>query len=366
MKEIEKNLGTNIRRLRIRDGLTQTRLGELLGFSEKAVSKWERGACLPSLATLVEIASFFKVKTDDLIREEKLCFLGIDGGGTMTHLVLTDAEMNVIKEIRTDACNPIDVGIDRCKEILKEAIYTVSEGFSFSSIVMFAGISGGTSHDVKCRLKSFFESFGFLAFDNGNDLENIMAAGLEDGDGIAVIMGTGFCIFSSKGGSIKRIGGWGYFFDDGGSSFNIARDGIAAHLRAIDGIGEQTLISSLIERSCPDPQKLIGKLYAEGKRGVAELAPLILEAAEQKDRIAIEITERNIKYCADAIRYAAQEFDKSVPIVIAGGLTIEPLVPALLERELEKDKINIKILTRPPVYGALVCARAIAERTCGF
>ena len=39
-------LSENIRALRRRHGLTQRRLAEMIGVSDKAVSKWERGGSL--------------------------------------------------------------------------------------------------------------------------------------------------------------------------------------------------------------------------------------------------------------------------------------------------------------------------------
>lgn len=38
-----QKVGSLIRRLRLEGELTQLQLGELLGVSDKAVSKWERG-----------------------------------------------------------------------------------------------------------------------------------------------------------------------------------------------------------------------------------------------------------------------------------------------------------------------------------
>ncbi len=361
MASLETNFGTNVRRLRTNLGITQTELGEQLGYSEKTVSKWERGASLPSVNTMYGVANFFKVKLDDLLKENGLYFLGIDGGGTKTHLVLTDSSMNVMRELQTESCNPIDIKIENTEKILKDAIYTICEDVSLSNVVMYAGISGGTSHDMKGRLRDFFKSFGFRTFKNDNDLQNIIAAGLGHSDGIAVILGTGFCIFSQKSGVQKRFGGWGYFFDDGGSAFNIARDGIAAHFRAVDGIDERSLISDIIEKSYPDPQILLGKLYSEGKKGVAFFASVVIEAAEKNDRTAMEIVTRNMKYVVRAIRHAAKDFGENVPIVIAGGLTTAKIIPEYLSAEFGDEKYDIKILTDLPVYGALKCAAELAK-----
>lgn len=61
------SLGKNISELRKSAGLTQAQLAEGLGVSVAAVSKWERGAAVPELAMLAELAELFGVSVDALI-----------------------------------------------------------------------------------------------------------------------------------------------------------------------------------------------------------------------------------------------------------------------------------------------------------
>ena len=49
--------------------LTQVQLAEKLGITDKAVSKWERGQCCPSLLMLDDIASALGVEIKDLFGE---------------------------------------------------------------------------------------------------------------------------------------------------------------------------------------------------------------------------------------------------------------------------------------------------------
>lgn len=49
-------IGMNIKRLRQNKGMTQEKLGEVLGISGQAVSKWESGAALPDIMILPTLA----------------------------------------------------------------------------------------------------------------------------------------------------------------------------------------------------------------------------------------------------------------------------------------------------------------------
>lgn len=51
-------------------GLTQSQLAEKLNYSDKAVSKWERGESVPDVFVLSQIAELFSVRVDDLINEK--------------------------------------------------------------------------------------------------------------------------------------------------------------------------------------------------------------------------------------------------------------------------------------------------------
>lgn len=57
-----------IARLRKEKGLTQKQLAEQFGVSDRSVSKWERGETMPDVALLPDIADFFAVSVDDLLR----------------------------------------------------------------------------------------------------------------------------------------------------------------------------------------------------------------------------------------------------------------------------------------------------------
>lgn len=67
MSEIKRTIAKNIVQLRRAKGMTQLELAEQLNYSDKAVSKWERGESLPDIIVLKEIADLFQVKVDDLL-----------------------------------------------------------------------------------------------------------------------------------------------------------------------------------------------------------------------------------------------------------------------------------------------------------
>lgn len=67
MNDVRGVIAANLSQLRKQRGLTQAGLAEMLGYSDKAISRWERGDTMPDISVLVELCRFYGVTLDDLI-----------------------------------------------------------------------------------------------------------------------------------------------------------------------------------------------------------------------------------------------------------------------------------------------------------
>ncbi|MBQ9833280.1 MAG: helix-turn-helix domain-containing protein [Clostridia bacterium] len=70
MSDIKTIVAKNIAQLRQKASMTQMELAQILNYSDKAVSKWERAESMPDIAVLAEIAELFGVSLDYLVKEE--------------------------------------------------------------------------------------------------------------------------------------------------------------------------------------------------------------------------------------------------------------------------------------------------------
>ena len=66
-EKLKFQIGANIASYRKARGLTQAKLAEQLNYSDKAVSKWERGESVPDVLTLVQLARQFDITVNDLL-----------------------------------------------------------------------------------------------------------------------------------------------------------------------------------------------------------------------------------------------------------------------------------------------------------
>ena len=70
MNDIKEIFAKNLSDLRQAAGLTQLELGEKLNYSDKTVSKWERGESIPDAGMLKQIGDVFGVSVDYLLSED--------------------------------------------------------------------------------------------------------------------------------------------------------------------------------------------------------------------------------------------------------------------------------------------------------
>ena len=68
-EKLKRQIGANIAAQRKNAGLTQAGLAEKLNYSDKAVSKWERGDSVPDVLTLMALAEQFGITVNDLLAD---------------------------------------------------------------------------------------------------------------------------------------------------------------------------------------------------------------------------------------------------------------------------------------------------------
>lgn len=69
--ELKSLVAKNLMLYRKANSYTQLQLAEKLNYSDKSVSKWERGESLPDLFILMQLSNLYGIKIDDLLHEKK-------------------------------------------------------------------------------------------------------------------------------------------------------------------------------------------------------------------------------------------------------------------------------------------------------
>ena len=71
LEKIKSNIAANLTAFRKEAGFTQQELAEKLNYSDKNVSKWERGEGIPDVLALATLADIYGVSVNDFLQEHK-------------------------------------------------------------------------------------------------------------------------------------------------------------------------------------------------------------------------------------------------------------------------------------------------------
>ena len=303
------------------------------------------------------------------------CYIGLDGGGTKTEGVLTDASGVILARRQSGASNPNDITPEGAVATLSELVRTLLADCGLTedhhpSVSLFGGIAGGINHGPRLEsdLTSVFPHMAHIRI--RSDAHILLSGEIPAGDGACIICGTGSVCFLRRGQELVRIGGWGYLLDSGGGGYDIGRDALEAVLRAHDGRGEKTALTEKITaRLGGEAHTRITDIYREGKPYIAACAPDVFEAAREGDPVAGAILRRNARKLAEYIEAAwahltAQGCPASLPVVMGGSISQKAspywseLVASLADPAIPA---RITVATAPPVLGAVVEAATAAR-----
>lgn len=67
----QQKIGRFLKTLRSEKSITQGELAELLGVSNRSVSRWENGATMPDFDLLIELAKFYEIEVGEILDGER-------------------------------------------------------------------------------------------------------------------------------------------------------------------------------------------------------------------------------------------------------------------------------------------------------
>lgn len=262
-------------------------------------------------------------------------YLGLDGGGTRTRAVVAGADLAPKGRGASGPANAATRPLPRVIEAIEEAAGDAasSAGVSLKEIARFScGIAGIESTGLCDRLVAVLEeSWGrgrVLVFTDARIALAGAAEGSVDQPAVVLIAGTGAIAFGrGKNGEEARAGGWGPVIGDEGSGYAIARRGLSAVVRDLDGRGPHTKMRDLLFESegTRSPAELLQKIHRSegGPADVAAYFPLVLRAAREGDPVAKEILREACEELALAAATVIQRLElgrESFPVAMVGGV----------------------------------------------
>lgn len=305
--------------------------------------------------------------------------LGIDGGGTKSHLGLFELSGEYVASAAWGMLNHelLAGSYEQLKRELSDfiggALKTANANINdiTYAVLGLAGVDTVTQHEI---ISGVLREIGLKSFILCNDGYLGIAAGCPNGVGICAINGTGTVITAiDYNGVMAQVGGGGDLYDDcGGSSWFGARV-IRVVYRELFKCGQPTALTEKVfdclkitrKDEYPDAVRIALK---DHKRTLSEFNRFVFSAAGAGDTVANAILERSAKHYAGGIAYLAKEYcfpaEKPLYITLAGSVFVKQEVKILPQLIDEKVKVLLGAgreiifgsLKTPPVTGAVAWA----------
>lgn len=305
-------------------------------------------------------------------------YIGMDGGGTKTHAVITDHNGSLLAEHTAGPSNFQIIGVEKAAETIYSLILLCCESVD-CSVKDVAGVACGLAGAGReADQKRMANGLKAYALRKGTALKNVIVesdarAALEGafhgGSGIILIAGTGSIAFGKDPkGKVHRVGGWGRMLGDEGSGYHVGRLGLTAVTRQQDGRGEKTVLTRMIakEFGLTDQTAIINAVYKNGF-DIASVAPLVLKGAEKNDAVCRAVIENavielswHILVAAEKISVASRKTVKEkIHVAFIGGLIAnDTVISRMLTQYLKENFPMIDII--PPMLSPAAGAAVMA------
>jgi N-acetylglucosamine kinase-like BadF-type ATPase len=261
-------------------------------------------------------------------------YLGVDGGGTKTALVLLDSEGTIRATHLAPGSYYLTIGVEGLGTLLAEAV---------NAVLAKAGVSSDEVEFAFFGLPAYGEDTALISplsqlpqrclpagrYLCGNDMICGWAGSLLCRDGISIVAGTGSICYGERNGVIARCGGWGELFSDEGSAYWIACRGLNLFSRMSDGRAVRGPLYDIVRQrlGLTEDLDLCAHVFTqlEGDRAqIAQLSRWVTQAAAAGDAQAVSIVREAAKELAlmvDATRrQLAFSNAEPVPVSYSGGV----------------------------------------------
>ena len=301
---------------------------------------------------------------------ERPCFLGVEAGGSHTTVLVGDADGHPLARADGPSSAMKPAGEKASGAIIADAARRAATQahVALPAAAAMVGAAGAGREPEQQALAAVLVSLGVAARVRvRGDAEVALSAAFDGGPGILLNAGTGSSIFArDPHGRLHRSGGYGWQLDDEGGGYWIGRHALGLAAREHDGRGPtSTLLARLIGAlGLVNFDDLVRWAATAAPWQVAALAPHVLSAAREGERVAQTLVEEAAAELVSLTAVLERHFPGTEPIAVGlmGGLLVgtSPLLAALRTRfaaEMPRARLSTGPVDAP--LGALKLATAL-------
>ena len=314
----------------------------------------------------------------------KKYIVGIDGGGTKSHLAVFDRSGQCVAamkhgplnhEVMDDAFNQLEKELTAYIVDTLASIGATTKDVAFAMIGL-AGVDTNTQHKI---VSAIINRIGITDYILCNDAFLGVPAGCPGGVGICAINGTGSSMAAIDCSSnTVQVGGLGHFSNDCAGSSHYGCKLLAAVYGELFKCEPKTPMTGLLfERlGISDSKDYVDKITSEVESGritLSDLNIMFFEAVALNDEVTYGVLKESAEHYAGGISYLAKNLDfptdRTLYVTLAGSIFVKEKTGKLLDivtkevcKRLPGRTVEFNILRTVPVAGAVY----LAGKEAGF
>lgn len=248
-------------------------------------------------------------------------YIAADGGGSKLFAVLYDENFNIISSAKCGGTN----NLFRPAEEIEDDVNALVEALIPDDVKIVEGFDHSIVGDVMPILRALEKKVIIRSSVMRNEGESALLSSCYE-YGIVAQAGTGSDAYLFQPDGRTSVGGWGQYFGDEGSGYDIGNMTIRAAIYAFDGRGPKTVIKDTLMREWGlsnmweiFPVKV--RKTRDVRKLIASAAPICGAAAALGDEVAIGIFRNAAESMAHQVKIAIKKYGDSWvgPIVMSGG-----------------------------------------------
>lgn len=247
---------------------------------------------------------------------DNVLFIGVDGGGTRCRAALSGLDLQPIATSERASAN-VHTDFNGATETALAVISDLRITAETSArIHVHLGLAGVVDGAMAKRVRAALPVKNVTVSD---DRATTVAGVLAGNTGSVVSIGTGSFIARVTDRGARFLGGWGFRLGDQASGAWLGHRMLMNVLLALDGIlPPDGATRDVSKKFSDDPTSMLSFAKTAAPAEYAQLAPIVVNAAQAGDVTAVKLMQEGARYIKDGLKAIGHQPDE--PLCLAGGL----------------------------------------------
>lgn len=291
-------------------------------------------------------------------------FIGIDGGGTKSKILIENSAGEVIGQSVGGPAN-IRLSVEDSWQAIFHGIQEILNSTDISltdqSYRFHAGMGLAGCEDSEARRDFLEQSHPFASLELVSDA-HIACIGAHGGkDGAIIIIGTGVVGYQIQAGKgSQKVSGWGFPHDDLGGGAFLGLEAVRLTFQWLDHRTERSpLVEDVFAFFNNDIEKFATWANRANSTEFARLAPLVINHSQQEEVAAVRLMKK-AAHAVDRVAVALHKMqagEEPLPCCLFGG--IAPFIEPLLDEDVRNSLV---VKETDAAHGAILMMRNLVKK----